>query len=91
MDKVYAPKTLAVAWMKVRANKGAAGVDGQSIGRFAAKAELYLSELSTALRTGSYRPQAVKRVDIPKSDGRTRPLGIPTVKDRIIHTGEHML
>ena len=84
MDKVYAPKTLAVAWMKVRANKGAAGVDGQSIGRFAAKAELYLSELSTALRTGSYRPQAVKRVDIPKSDGRTRPLGIPTVKDRIV-------
>jgi RNA-directed DNA polymerase len=84
MDKVYAPKTLEVAWAKVRANKGAAGVDGQSIERFTAKAELYLSELSTALRNGKYRPQAVKRVDIPKGDGRTRPLGIPTVKDRIV-------
>ena len=84
MDKVFAPKTLAVAWMKVRANKGAAGVDGQSIVRFAAKAELYLSELSAALREGTYQPQAVKRVDIPKGDGRTRPLGIPTVKDRIV-------
>ena len=78
MDKVFAPKTLAAAWTKVRANKGAAGVDGQSIERFAAKAELYLSELSAALREGSYQPQAVKRVDIPKGDGRTRPLGIPT-------------
>ncbi len=84
MDKVFAPKTLAAAWTKVRANKGAAGVDGQSIERFAAKAEDYLAELSAALRAGSYRPQAVKRVDIPKGDGRTRPLGIPTVKDRIV-------
>ena len=84
MDKVFAPKTLAVAWAKVRANKGAAGVDGQSIERFAAKAELYLSELSAALRKATYFPQAVRRVDIPKGDGRTRPLGIPTVKDRIV-------
>jgi RNA-directed DNA polymerase len=84
MDKVFAPKTLALAWAKVRANKGAAGVDGQSIERFAAKADLYLSELSAALREGTYRPQPVKRVDIPKGDGRTRPLGIPTVKDRIV-------
>jgi RNA-directed DNA polymerase len=84
MDKVFAPKTLAAAWTKVRANKGAAGVDGQSIERFAAKAEDYLAELSAALREGSYHPRAVKRVDIPKGDGRTRPLGIPTVKDRIV-------
>ena len=69
---------------KVRANKGAAGVDGQSIARFAAKQDEYLAELSAALRDGTYRPQAVKRVDIPKGDGRTRPLGIPTVKDRIV-------
>ena len=83
MDKVFAPKTLIAAWTKVRANKGAAGVDGQSIERFAARQDAYLAELSTALREGSYDPQAVKRVDIPKGDGRTRPLGIPTVKDRI--------
>ena len=99
IDKVYAPKTLAVAsrparirtTTKVHANKGAAGVDGQSITRFAAKAADYLAELSTALRSGTYRPQAVKRVEIPKgpdslrlrAGGRTRPLGIPTVKDRI--------
>ena len=54
MDKVFAPKTLATAWTQVRANKSAAGVDGQSIERFAAKAEFYLLELSTALREGTY-------------------------------------
>ena len=84
MDKVFAPATLALAWTKVRANKGAAGVDGQSVKRFAVKADIYLLELSTALREGTYLPQAVKRVEIPKGDGRTRPLGIPTVKDRIV-------
>jgi RNA-directed DNA polymerase len=84
MDKAYAPKTLMAAWTKVRANKGAAGVDEQTIDRFAAKADDYLAELSAALRDGTYRPQAVKRVDIPKGDGKTRPLGIPTVKDRIV-------
>ena len=86
MDKVYAPATLAAAWDKVRANGGAAGVDGVSVERFAARSETYLAELSTALREASYRPQPVKRVDIPKGDGRTRPLGIPAVKDRIAQT-----
>jgi RNA-directed DNA polymerase len=84
IDKVYALGTLKLAWTKVEANQGAAGVDGQSVDRFAAKADVYLSELATALREGSYRPQAVKRVEIPKGDGKTRPLGIPTVKDRIV-------
>jgi len=86
MDKVYAPATLAAAWEKVWANEGAAGMDRQSVERFAARAELYLTELSTALREGSYRPQPIRRLDIPKDDGRTRPLGIPTVKDRIVQT-----
>lgn len=83
IDKVYAPATLEFGWTKVQANDGAAGVDGQSVERFAAKAEEYLSELSIALREGTYHPQAVRRVEIPKGDGKTRPLGIPTVKDRI--------
>ncbi len=86
MDKVNAPDTLEAAWSKVRSNDGVAGVDGQSLERFAAQEELYLTELATALREDSYRPQPVKRVDIPKGDGKTRPLGIPTVKDRIVQT-----
>ncbi|WP_201276160.1 group II intron reverse transcriptase/maturase [Methylotetracoccus oryzae] len=86
MDKVCAPKTLALAWARVRANRGAAGVDGQGVERFAAQAERYLAELSRALREGCYRPAAVKRVEIPKGPGQTRPLGIPTVQDRIVQT-----
>lgn len=91
IDKVYAPATLEHAWQKVHANKGAAGVDGQSVDRFAAKADDYLAELSAALREGHYRPQAVKRVEIPKGDGRTRPLGIPTVKDRIVQQAARLV
>lgn len=94
MDKVYAPATLAAAWARVRANGGAAGVDGVSVDRFVVRQEEYLAELAEALRAGTYRPQAVKRVEIPKGDGRTRPLGIPAVKslprtrsgDRIVQT-----
>ena len=86
MDKVYAPATLAAAWTKVQANSGAAGVDRQSIERFAAHADAYLAELSRALRAGDYRPAAIRRVEIPKGDGGMRPLGIPTVKDRIAQT-----
>src|SRR5208337_3424499 len=83
--------TLEAAWRKVARNKGAGGVDGQSIERFAAQAERYLQELHDELRTGRYHPQPVKRVDIPKADGRTRPLGIPTVKDRIVQQALKMV
>ena len=86
MDKVMAPAALAAAFAKVEGNAGAAGVDRQSVERFAAHAPDYLAELSQSLRTGAYRPAAVRRVEIPKGDGRTRPLGIPTVKDRIVQT-----
>ena len=74
-----------------RAQPGAAGVDGQSIERFAAQAERYLQELQHSLETGSYRPHPVKRVEIPKGHGRTGPLGIPTVKDRIVQTALKMV
>ena len=90
VDKVIRPATLDAAWGKVARNKGAAGVDGQSIDRFAAYEERYLRELHDSLKDASYRPSAVKRVEIPKGDGRTRPLGIPTVKDRIVQTALKM-
>ncbi len=83
IDKVIRPATLEAAWQRVARNKGAAGVDGQSVERFASQSERYLLELHTELKAGTYRPSPVKRVEIPKADGKTRPLGIPTVKDRI--------
>jgi RNA-directed DNA polymerase len=87
MDKVYAERTLRAAWERVERNRGAAGVDGQSVERFAAHAEQYLAELGEALRTGQYRPQPVRRVWIEKAGTKAkRPLGIPTVKDRIVQT-----
>jgi RNA-directed DNA polymerase len=91
VDKVVRPTTLETAWRQVARNKGAAGVDGQSIERFVAQAERYLLELHVSLKDGSYRPSPVKRVEIPKGDGRTRPLGIPTVKDRIVQTALKMV
>ncbi len=79
IDKVYAPQTLREAWQRVKANRGAAGIDRMSIECFEAKATCYLAELEQALREGSYQPEPVRRVHIPKGKGKTRPLGIPTV------------
>ena len=84
IDKVYRPGTLQAAWERVKGNRGAAGVDGQSIDAFAANAQRYLDELAKELEAGQYHPQAVRRVEISKGGGKTRPLGIPTVKDRIV-------
>lgn len=91
IDKVYRPQTLRLAWQRVLRNRGAAGVDRQSVLAFGAQAERYLTELSEALRSGSYRPQPVKRVEIAKGPGQTRPLGIPTVKDRIVQTAMRLV
>lgn len=91
IDKVYRPTTLEAAWRNVARNKGAAGVDGQGVERFALSAERYLGELGSGLRAGDYTPSAVKRVEIPKGDGKTRPLGIPTVKDRIVQAALKMV
>lgn len=86
IDKVYRQSTLQAAWEQVKANRGAAGIDRQSIEGFAANAEKYLNELAKDLQEDRYQAQAVRRVDIPKAGGKTRPLGIPTVKDRIVQT-----
>ena len=91
IDKIVRPATLEVAWQRVARNKGAAGVDGQSVERFAYQSERYLRELQRSLKEGSYRPSPVKRVEIPKADGKTRPLGIPAVKDRIVQAALKMV
>jgi RNA-directed DNA polymerase len=83
-DKVYRPEVLKAAWQRVKRNKGAAGIDRVSIERFDAQAGNYLDELHHTLEMGQYRPQPVKRLEIPKGGGKTRPLGIPTVKDRVV-------
>ena len=86
IDKVYRQSTLQAAWEQVKVNRGAAGIDRKSIEGFAANAEKYLNELAKDLQEDRYQAQAVRRVDIPKAGGKTRPLGIPTVKDRIVQT-----
>ena len=83
-DKVYAPKNLEQAWKRVQSNKGAAGCDGQTVEQFARNVEENLARLHEQLRAKTYRPQRVKRVEIPKSGGGKRALGIPTVRDRIV-------
>jgi len=74
---------LRLGWTQVERNAGAAGVDRMSVERFAQARDFYLTELAGALRDGSYTPQPVRRVYIPKGKGQ-RPLGIPAVKDRVV-------
>lgn len=83
IDKVSRLETLGLGWTQVERNAGAAGVDRMSVERFARNRDGYLAELASALQDGSYRPQAVRRVYIPKGTGQ-RPLGIPAVKDRVV-------
>ena len=86
-DKVARSDVMWQAWLDVRANKGASGVDGVSIADIEhAGVQAFLEELAAELRTGRYRPKALRRVHIPKPGrpGQTRPLGIPTVADRVV-------
>ncbi len=86
IDKVWREATLQKAWQRVRTRRGAAGIDGISIARFEAHAPRYLGELAEQLKNGTYRPEAVRRVNILKAGGASRPLGIPAVKDRVVQT-----
>ena len=83
-DKVYRKDILEEAWRRVKTNDGSGGVDGTSLADVEAYGvERLRGEMAESLKTGTYRPQPVRRVYIPKADGKKRPLGIPTIKDRI--------
>lgn len=85
IDKAYAPANLFASYAKVAANGGAAGVDRVTVEDFTRNLTPNLEKLATQLREGTYRPQAVRRVNIPKPGTQeTRPLGIPTVRDRVV-------
>ncbi|OYT87954.1 MAG: group II intron reverse transcriptase/maturase [Burkholderiales bacterium PBB3] len=84
IEDILEPENLAQAWKRVKANKGAPGIDGMTVEDFPAFAREHWPRIATAIREGNYRPAPVRRVWIPKSDGTQRPLGIPTVLDRVI-------
>ena len=91
-DRIYRSDVLYEAWNAVRRNQGSAGVDAQTIAEIEQYGvERFLEELQTVLRENKYRPQAVLRRYIPKADGRQRPLGIPTVRDRIVQAATKLI
>jgi len=92
IDKVHPDRTLQAAFSQVAANQGAAGVDHVTIAMFQTRQDEDLKRLSEQLRTGTYRPQAIRRHYIPKpGTAEKRPLGIPTVRDRVVQTALRMV
>jgi RNA-directed DNA polymerase len=85
-DKIYRDDIMTYAWKQVKANRGSAGIDRVTIQYIQAEhgEKRFIKETCGQLKNGTYRPSPVRRVDIPKEDGRTRPLGIPTVRDRLV-------
>ncbi|AXF56767.1 reverse transcriptase domain-containing protein [Salicibibacter kimchii] len=84
IDKVYQMENLQEAWKQVRANKGSAGIDGETIQWFDFQQDQNLREIQRFLIQNRYKPQPALRHYIPKDNGKQRPLGIPTVRDRIV-------
>ena len=93
-DRIYRKDVLAAAWKQVKRNGGTSGVDGVRIEMICETPERedeFIEEIHEELRTKTYRPQAVKRVMIPKPDGSKRPLGIPVLKDRVVQTAAKLI
>ena len=91
-DKIYREDILAHAYRLVKSNQGAPGVDGQSLLDIESSGwEEWLSGIGNDLRAKTYEPQAVRRVMIPKPGGGERPLGIPTIRDRVVQTAAKLL
>ena len=91
-DRIYRSDVLWEAWKRVKRNKGAAGVDAQTLADVREYGEeRFIEELQAVLRAGKYRPQAVRRCYIPKADGKKRPLGIPTVRDRVVQAATKLV
>ncbi|MNC12353.1 Group II intron-encoded protein LtrA [compost metagenome] len=84
IDKMWAKPNLEEAFKEVKRNRGAAGIDRMTIKAFESELEHHLEVLQQALKNKTYRPKPARRVYIPKADGTQRPLGIPTVRDRVV-------
>jgi Reverse transcriptase (RNA-dependent DNA polymerase) len=84
LEQVLEASNMHSAWQKVRSNRGAPGMDGMTIHEFPAFAREHWERIRSQLKEGTYRPAPVRRVFIPKPDGSQRPLGVPTVLDRVI-------
>jgi len=91
-DRICRGDVLAEAWMRVKVNKGAAGIDGETLSMIEQEGVTeFLQDLQQRLRTGRYWPQPVRRQYIPKPDGTKRPLGIPTVRDRVVQAAAKLV